>query len=200
MFSRVPTNRVQSATDSRRDRTQRRRRTKQPESAGSSWSSFASGSRELGLASRLSRQTLPARRLLLMVTLFVAGCSDLDQTEHLEHVTPDHKPASFAACVEQLELRGQRFFAGELDESATAELRDIAGWVSELATDSDLRRAQWEQTRAIGEELETLLSGPVSETSRSRWEQLVRQLSELVPFAADDHANGNAHRQHGDAS
>jgi hypothetical protein len=80
--------------------------------------------------------------------------------EHLEHFVPAHKPADFAALVEQLEKRiaQQTPTSGsgeEKSESAQSaeerqELIDILGWIPELAADSELRKQEFETAVSAG--------------------------------------------------
>jgi hypothetical protein len=93
----------------------------------------------------------------------ISGCGSSEEhaeDEHLEHFVPAHKPADFAALVEQLEKRiaqqSPSSVSGEgapaADQSATArqELIDIIGWIPELAADSELRKQEFETAVSAG--------------------------------------------------
>lgn len=96
-------------------------------------------------------QTLIMFTFLLLPT--VCGCSgsevaDADEDHHLEHFVPHHKPANFAAAVEDIEHRAQHLSDhaghGHADEGDEfQELVDIVNWIPELAADSDLNEADW---------------------------------------------------------
>jgi hypothetical protein len=116
--------------------------------------------------------------LMAFVGLAVAisGCGSSDEhakdehseDEHLEHFVPAHKPADYAAMVEQLEKRiGQQppssavsgDGASAADRSVTArqELIDIIGWIPELAADSELRKQEFETAVSAGAGLSVAL-------------------------------------------
>lgn len=106
-------------------------------------------------------------KMLLMAwvgfSVAISGCGSSEEhaeDEHLEHFVPAHKPADFAALVEQLEKRiaqqSPSSVASEgapaADQSATArqELIDIIGWIPELAADSELRKQEFETAVSAG--------------------------------------------------
>lgn len=108
------------------------------------------------------------------ILVVVVGCGaeedhheDHHHDEHMEHFVPAHKPADYAALVEQLEKRiaqqspspGDSEGAPAADQSATArqELIDIIGWIPELAADSELRKQEFETAVAAGKSLSIAL-------------------------------------------
>lgn len=120
---------------------------------------------------RAARFVLTHKMLLMAwvgLAVAISGCGSSDEhakdehseDEHLEHFVPAHKPADYAAMVEQLEKRiGQQSSssvsgegASAADHSATArqELIDIIGWIPELAADSELRKQEFETAVSAG--------------------------------------------------
>jgi hypothetical protein len=89
----------------------------------------------------------------------LAGClAAPDETdERLEHHIPAHKPATLVAAIAELERRNpgatSRHEAAGNSERDRAELRDIIGWLPELAADSDLRKSEWESIQQSSAEL-----------------------------------------------
>ena len=113
--------------------------------------------------------------------------------EHLEHFVPPHKPADFAALVQQLELRIPELAGKWSDDgrvknaAAVQELTDIFGWIPELAADSELRKTDFEHATAAGVRLHELVQqsfGPQSKAHDSaKFEPLIEELQVLVPKA-----------------
>lgn len=104
--------------------------------------------------------------LLLLPTLCGCGGSEVadahDDDHHLEHFVPHHKPASFAAAVDEIEHRAEHLsdhaghgHASEADEFQ--ELRDIVDWIPELAADSDLKEADWNKANSAARTLSARL-------------------------------------------
>ena len=120
---------------------------------------------QLGIEGRLSPMSHSPLHWMACFSVLIAvvGCGsheDHHEDEHLEHFLPAHKPADFAALVEQLEKRiaqqSPSSVSGEeaptADQSATArqELIDIIGWIPELAADSELRKQDFETAVTAG--------------------------------------------------
>jgi len=129
---------------------------------------------------------------IAVVLLCAVGCEHDDSEDHLEHIIPAHKPHNFASCVEQLRLRGEEYYSGELSEAQVDKLRDIVNWVPELAADSDLNRQQWERAQQISKELNDLASRDADPKGRVQWKKLVSQLIVLVPYAEKSFASAAA--------
>lgn len=117
---------------------------------------------------------------LLLFVFCGCGHHEDDEDHHLEHLIPDHKPASFAEAVPELSTRGLAVLTGQAASEARQQLLDIIDWLPELAADSDLGRKQWEQARDTGIELRRILTNPTAETSQPQWNQLVDELAALV--------------------
>lgn len=79
----------------------------------------------------------------------MTGAESVRQADHLEHHVPEHRPASFAAAVEQIASRHERLrneigkATREPVDRQLRELLDILDWLPEIAGDSDLRQADW---------------------------------------------------------
>jgi hypothetical protein len=86
-----------------------------------------------------------------------------DGEMHLEHFVPAHKPASLSLLVEQIKIRTGRLAdrspeAGSIDKALEIqELKDIVNWIPELAADSDLKKAQFDEAALISRELLTIV-------------------------------------------
>jgi MoxR-like ATPase len=152
------------------------------------------------------RRTVPL--LLTCSLVIVAGCgrsakhnttasvgqADDDDDDH-EHHVPAHRPRDFPHAVERIrELHRaiQRALATSDREAAAAqlsELMDDVRWLPEIAGDSDMPEAEWNEVNRISRELANLVEperngdqrGAPSPGNRSsaRIEQLIDRLSQL---------------------
>lgn len=106
------------------------------------------------------------RRLLRYVLAaatccYAVGClaAQDEEAEHLEHHIPAHKPETLVAAIAELERRNPTAMSQAEStadaERDRAELRDIIGWLPELAADSDLRKADWDSVQQLSTELAT---------------------------------------------
>lgn len=126
--------------------------------------------------------------VMLVISLFLSSCQSQAEVEHLEHVSPEHKPASYIEAVKQLQFR----ITEALDEKGDkhnqtqrlSELGDIIRWLPENAADSDLKKADWEQIEQIARRLEawyaTLLLK--QSTSPEQRQQIAEDLQTLAKF------------------
>lgn len=146
-----------------------------------------------------------------------SGCGDAEadahaDDHHLEHFVPHHKPANFAECVEEIEHRCDHLAAhaghGHDDEADEfQELLDVVNWIPELAADSDLDEAKWNQAvragKAIAEQLATRKSADgsldLSDLSQAIATEL-KTLQTMIPAAGKpeaaihhDHDHGHDH-------
>lgn len=82
----------------------------------------------------------PLRLLLIAIPLSALGCGSDQPAPHREHVIPAHWPTDLpdarAKILERLETSGDATFPA-------AELRDIIGWLPEIAADTPLSESQW---------------------------------------------------------
>jgi hypothetical protein len=97
------------------------------------------------------RFTLPSRHarslLALVCGLMMNGCHTADTSgevpeadeHHAGHVIPAHKPKTFPDAVNR--LRGLTGHLGDSHDLLIAQ--DIAGWLPELAADSDMPEPDW---------------------------------------------------------
>lgn len=105
--------------------------------------------------------------LLAILSLFgMIGCQSRSSTlEHLgeeAHELPAHRPLNFAAAIDGLPSRLAMLETTSKSEKPTRleqvhELEDILRWLPELASDSDLRKSDWEKARKASVDLEELL-------------------------------------------
>jgi hypothetical protein len=108
-----------------------------------------------------------------------------EEEHHAEHHIPEHKPATFSAAVESLEPRRADLFGGDGDAPADRdakrnELRDIVGWLPELAAETDLKKSDWETVQRVSAELMPLVETGSPDTAPDRFRELVAQLRALA--------------------
>lgn len=108
------------------------------------------------------------------------------------HGIAAYHPESFAAAVENLATRYEALAATPSESSAAnvtvalQELKDIVRWLPELAGDSDLRRADWEQVQRLALELQQRIEpwqtakDATDSKARSHYEKIVAELRPLA--------------------
>ncbi|UUO04546.1 hypothetical protein M4951_14220 [Blastopirellula sp. J2-11] len=91
------------------------------------------------------------RRLLAVIGLVgLLGCLSASD-EHAEHHDPPHRPTDFVAAVERLQIiqtagsTGDEIPSTHPDGDIQLEAADLLYWLPELAAESDLSRADWNQ-------------------------------------------------------
>uniref|UniRef100_A0A7C4LNY8 Uncharacterized protein n=1 Tax=Schlesneria paludicola TaxID=360056 RepID=A0A7C4LNY8_9PLAN len=94
------------------------------------------------------------------------------------HVSPPHKPESFFSAVSQLPSRLDANREVSAASAARRELLDIIRWLPELAADTDLSRAEWEQVQRLTGDLERAVS-----SSPPDWAAARTRVDELFPLA-----------------
>lgn len=122
------------------------------------------------------------------VLLSLAGCGgdSSEETGHVHHEFPAHRPANFKKAVSQIEKRARRLGKyGKRETEGFQRLVDIIDWVPEMAADSDLKKADWETANAAAQRLHAKVT---SETLDMRaLESVVQEdlatLKALVPAA-----------------
>lgn len=147
----------------------------------------------------ITRRCRPAFAMacLSLSSLGCGGAATVDHEDnHAEHHIPAHKPAHFEDAVRQLELRHKELAEqwSNSDRETLAirlqELRDIIGWLPELAADTDLKRKQWEHAQSLawrlGDTCRSLSEQHAQKTNRPDARQLehadwlIRQLRNLL--------------------
>jgi hypothetical protein len=137
----------------------------------------------------------------------VPGCSPGDSShgqghdhaghDHVGHHAPEHKPKDFAEAVLQVRRRAGRVEAiaahGDADRlnHELDHLRELIGWLPELAADSDLRKPEWDRVHRLTEELQRTCESVADASAAGRSpvepaakiEALTRQLGEFVALA-----------------
>jgi len=118
---------------------------------------------------------IPWCLIMLSLCLMLSSCQTYAEAEHLEHVTPEHKPASYTDAIIQIRQRFREVLDGKLEGSLRSqrlsELGDILRWLPEIAAESDLKKSQWEQVEQISRRL-TALQSSLSSTAKLSAEQL----------------------------
>ncbi len=89
---------------------------------------------------------------IFALLLAPAGCGgsrawdevDVDQPQaHSGHVIPAHKPKNFPDAVRRLKALDEEIGRAPADEKALAMAADIAGWLPEVAAESDMPEGPW---------------------------------------------------------
>ncbi|MDB5391026.1 MAG: hypothetical protein JWM11_6672 [Planctomycetaceae bacterium] len=129
-------------------------------------------------------------------TTIPLGTNLEQQTDRLEHHVSEHRPASFAVAVEQIQSRHNQIH-NEIQtkthpalDHQLSELQDILGWLPEIAGDSDLRQADWnlvkqhsQQLANLYQELHQKVANGIrpEQSSFDKMETLNEGLRKLVP-------------------
>ena len=122
------------------------------------------------------RSALP---LLLATAAVLAGCGTTTDSEaRLEHHVPAHKPATFRAALHELQRRDPT--ASGADPLPVSELRDIVGWLPELAAETDLPRADWELVQRTSQSLDALIQRPATAEYALQYRAAVAALLPLL--------------------
>ncbi|MCG6156594.1 hypothetical protein [Rubinisphaera margarita] len=86
----------------------------------------------------------------LLLSVFSGCISSKEDEEHGEHVIPAHKPADFVVAVDILH---SRIHSSLETEESVLELRDIIGWLPELAAQTDLAKDEWDRVHEVSRTL-----------------------------------------------
>lgn len=135
-------------------------------------------------------------RLLWMSVLCLsglAGCAGNARPEHQgsveeHHGIPAYKPATFRDAVDQLPRRLAEVFEHGSEAPLAEqekELTDIVQWLPELAAETDLRKADWEQVQRLALQLQQALA----ERDRNQCEHStaeLRKLAEQAPAGSEE--------------
>ena len=98
--------------------------------------------------------------------------------EHAHHHDPEHKPADFPQAVERLRAFHAQHAAGQQPSAGQRQIiSDILGWLPELAAQSELREADWNEVDRGATAIANWLDRE-SFTS-SAWEEYARELAGL---------------------
>lgn len=122
---------------------------------------------------------------LVIISFALTGCfggPEADRHEPVEHFVPDHWPADLLDAAAKVAQRASAL-ASQPTESPTdgsgsdrrpmieQELRDVVGWVPEIAADTSLTEAQWmvvhEASEAMSNRLKTIRRPMDEETLRA---------------------------------
>jgi hypothetical protein len=137
---------------------------------------------------------------LVIISFALTGCfggPEADHHESVEHFVPDHWPADLLDAAAKVAQRASAL-AGQSTESPTdgsgsdrrpmieRELRDVVGWVPEIAADTPLTEAQWmvvhEASEAMSNRLKTIRRPMDEETLRAidEYRRLLVETSETL--------------------
>jgi hypothetical protein len=103
--------------------------------------------------------------LLCCVGLLSCGCNaSPEHEEHAHHEIPEHRPRDFPHAALRIRHRFNQFSKlleirdDELVIRKFNELQDIVRWLPELAGESDLPEAEWNEVQNISRSLQTKLA------------------------------------------
>lgn len=115
-------------------------------------------------------------------------------THEEEHGIPPHKPHSFEEAVSEIERRGRALIANsENPPTQVTEWFDILGWLPELAADTELKRADWEQAVRTAQKFESWSGSWKASTSGAtvpdpaRFESLIVELRQVLSRIPPSH-------------
>lgn len=130
--------------------------------------------------------------MLVIGTFCIVGCSNHevdDDHEKVEHFVPAHWPNDLVDASDKITQRASQLSGQSTTDATTVEnqLRDIVGWVPEIAADTDLSEAQWNPIHQASEKLSKRLAKmprPLDESTRSAIEEysnLLVETAKLLP-------------------
>jgi len=144
----------------------------------------------------MSRSTLPSflrRRFLYIAVLVIGtfcivGCNNHpvdDDHEKIEHFVPAHWPTDLDDASFKITQRASQLSGQSITDATTIEnqLRDIVGWVPEIAADTDLTESQWNPIHEASESLSkrlTKMPRPLDDSTRSAIEEYSKLLVETA--------------------
>jgi hypothetical protein len=98
--------------------------------------------------------------------------------DHAHHEDPEHKPQDFPAAIERLRQFHAEFAQGpEANAEHLQIIADVLGWIPELAAQSELSEAQWNDVDGHAVALASWLSRATF--TASGWEEYTRELEGL---------------------
>ncbi len=87
--------------------------------------------------------------LCLSSLVCAAGCGESKESLHeMDHVTPAHWPSDLTDAAHKLQERLARLKTSSAEADAAMalkELKDLVGWVPEVAADTDLPEKDWDK-------------------------------------------------------
>ncbi|MEM9587212.1 MAG: hypothetical protein AAGA03_08015 [Planctomycetota bacterium] len=139
------------------------------------------------------RNGVPNHVLVLLIvagSVLALGCSNDAPKSSLfeeDHVVAEHWPTDLADLAVKLRERAGRV-ATSSDDSVSKEIRDLVGWVGEVAADTNLSEDDWVPLYEKGESVAAMLSGPAdgwNEEDLDAVESLCRLIDESIPKIPD---------------
>lgn len=139
---------------------------------------------------------------LLVAVVAAAGCTrsgpmasteaeseEKSSHEGHEHHVPQHKPGDLPDAIRSLRGRCAELLKDRRADQPTVfarqfgETNDIVGWLPELAADSDLGRAEWENvndvSKRLTEELALFNAAQTDESAKETYEKIESELESL---------------------
>jgi hypothetical protein len=106
---------------------------------------------------------------IVVVLLFQAGCGGSQRWDEVDvaqpqapvgHVIPAHKPKNFPDAVRRLRALDEEIGRAPADAKSLAMATDIAGWLPEIAAESDMPEAPWREVDQLSSTLVTEYRAP----------------------------------------
>lgn len=140
--------------------------------------------------------------IALVFAASIAGCggTDPDQEEHAHHEFPEHRPGNFKETVSAISQRSWELAnrGGKIGSLEFGHFVDIINWIPEMAADSALKKAEWEQAQEASKNLASLVLDP--ELDIKQLESVVADdlavLKALVPKAGEPEPDLYHHDDH----
>ncbi len=131
----------------------------------------------------------------IAIGVCLLGCVEGRKSTHeLEHQVPAHWPVDLADAASKIEDRVKAVENSDSDDTPRKELAEIISWLPEVAADTAMREATWNEVNLACQRIKTMLD----ETSGSQLDGVdIRELcvwlrelhDEMLP-KDDDPANG----------
>ena len=125
----------------------------------------------------------------LVIAIALVGCNHLKTTdESPEHTNPAHWPTSMLDAADKIDLRLENLNAADDIKNLRDELSDLVEWSPEIAADTDLDEADWEEIYGLSETLRGHLASvdvPVADYQQDfqRLSMLLREFHRKVSGA-----------------
>ncbi len=144
------------------------------------------------VVSPILRHIFRSQRLLISAVFLAGsiGCfstfQESKEAHEAGHSVPAHKPDSFSAALtaiadRQQQLTGEDWSTGVDSRTVLLqELRDIVGWLPELAAQTDLEKPDWDRIQRLTQSLLSQINASVQQ--KQTW-QLPDNWQELLVLA-----------------
>lgn len=134
---------------------------------------------------------------IILLAVAVTGCGNQSvdgEYEQVEHFVPDHWPQDLLDASSKIDQRASQLSGQLTTDVLTIEkqLRDIVGWVPEVAADTDLTEQQWNPIYFASEKLSKRLAKiprPLDDATLgaiNEYRKLLLETAKLLPPEEED--------------